>query len=58
MKSIKVILLVPLVFSFLSSCGVWDYLSTPDNAIEEIAEGVLDHYTGIDIDFTPNSGPE
>ena len=26
-----------------------------DSAIEEIAEEVLEHYTGVDIDITPHS---
>jgi len=39
----------------LSGCSLWEYLSTPDNAVEEIAEAALDHYTGIDLDFTPGT---
>lgn len=35
-------------------CGVYKWSSYPqDNIVEEIAEEVLEHYTGIDIDVTP-----
>lgn len=27
----------------------------PDSAIEEIAEEVIEHYTGIDLDLTPGT---
>lgn len=53
LKSRIVCILIPMIL--LSGCSLWEYLSTPDNAVEEIAEAALDHYTGIDLDFTPGT---
>jgi len=43
---------------FLSSCHYINehFGLSEDNLIEQCAEGIFEHYTGVDIDFTPASG--
>ena len=40
---------------FLSSCMWHDGHYISDNPIEEIGEGILQHETGIDLDFSPGT---
>ena len=43
-------LIVVVVVGYLSSFWLGD-----DNAIEEVAENILEKHVGIDLDLTPNS---
>lgn len=44
------VLIVVVVVGYLSSFWLGD-----DNAIEEVAENILEKHVGIDLDLTPNS---
>lgn len=50
------LLVSAFIISIVMSCStVKGFLNNypDDNIIEELAEGVLDNQTGIDLDFTP-----
>ena len=49
-----------LSLSFLTGCHCVEWLNDKlgmkdDNVVEESVEGVIEHYTGVDVDLTPRS---
>lgn len=42
-----------MISTFMSCSMFQNY--RPDNPAEEMVEGLIDQYTGFDLDFTPNS---
>lgn len=60
-RVILLIIITCLVFmataAIMFSCSMMKNYP-PDNIVEEVGEEVLDHYTGVDVDFTPWSPEE
>lgn len=48
------LLLLFLLIALNSGCSIWKGY-TPDNQSEELIEGIIDHYTGLNLDLSPNS---
>lgn len=48
------VLFFAIIIVLLTSCSLLKNYPA-DNVVEEVAEEVVKHYTGADIDFTPGS---
>jgi len=51
--NVSIWIVVILFITFLIGMFSWYFIGN-DNPIEQISEHVIEEYTGLDIDFSPN----